>query len=215
MPPPDPPPDDSPTLSQPGPGETIGLPASGSAAAPAQVGDYDVLEELARGGMGVVFRARQRSANRVVALKMLPAGAPAGPADFRRFRQEAEAAAHLDHPHILPVYEVGDHDGRPFFSMKLAPGGTLAHLLRESPRAGVRGLVTLLSQVTRAVHYAHQRGILHRDLKPANVLIDADGSPLVTDFGLAKRTDTDSGLTQSGAIIFRATGRFRLICRAR
>jgi predicted Ser/Thr protein kinase len=199
----DPPPGETVALPPPDPSATLTSPAASPSAAapPSAVGDYELLGELARGGMGVVFRARQRSANRLVALKMILGGQLAGAADRQRFRQEAEAAANLDHPNILPVYEVGEHDGRPFFSMKLAPGGTLADLLRESPRTNVRELVELLIQMARAVHHAHQRGILHRDLKPANVLLDADGSPLITDFGLAKRAGADSGMTHSGAIV--------------
>jgi hypothetical protein len=178
----------------------VTLPAAAAVPEPASgtVGDYELLGEIARGGMGVVFRARQRSANRVVAVKMILAGHLAGPADVRRFRAEAEAAANLDHPNILPVYEVGEHDGRPFFSMKLAPGGTLAGCL-PAVVADPTAAAALVAKLARAVHHAHQRGILHRDLKPANVLLDADGNPLITDFGLAKRTD--SGATHSGAIV--------------
>ena len=118
-------------------------------------------------------------------------------ADVQRFRQEAENAAGLDHPNLVPVYEVGIHDGQPYFSMKLIDGGSLA----QGPRVATRGLAALMVKVARAVHHAHQRGILHRDLKPGNVLLDAHGEPHVTDFGLAKRVEGDSALTQTGAVV--------------
>ena len=163
-------------------------------------GDYELLSEIARGGMGVVFRARQVSLNREVALKMILTGQLASAADVARFRAEAEAAANLDHPNVLPIYEVGEHQGQQYFAMKLVPGGSLAGKVEawvNDPKAAVSVFV----KVCRAVDFAHRRGILHRDLKPGNILMDRDGTPFVTDFGLAKKVDGDSNLTQSGAIV--------------
>jgi eukaryotic-like serine/threonine-protein kinase len=173
-------------------------------------GDYELLGEIARGGMGVVYRARQVSLDRLVALKMIRSGEFAGPAEERRFRQEVEAVAALDHPHVVPVYEVGEHRGHQYYSMRLLEGGTLDQRAGGLAVPGASGsearrrqrvIAALVRTVARAVHHAHQRGVLHRDLKPSNILLDEAGAPHVADFGLARRVGADSSLTTTGAVL--------------
>ena len=173
---------------------------AGVSTLPARFGDYTLLEEVGRGGMGIVYRAMQESLGRTVAVKMLLRRDLASQADLARFRSEAEAAARLDHPGIVPIFEVGEHDGQPFYSMRFIEGTTLAKRLTQgdvSSREGAR----LLAKVADAIHAAHDRGVLHRDLKPSNILIDTAGEPHVSDFGLAKRIEADQSVTHTGAIL--------------
>jgi serine/threonine protein kinase/WD40 repeat protein len=186
-----------------------------SAATNERAGDYELLERIGRGGMGVVFRARDLRLNRFVALKLILTGKLASDLEVKRFRIEAEAAARLEHSNIVPIYDVGMHEGRHFFAMKLVEGGTLAdHILQAEERAEEKrgqgekerdplsDAASMIAKIARAVHHAHQRGILHRDLKPGNILIDAvTGEPMVMDFGLARRLEEDSSLTVSGMVM--------------
>ncbi len=172
----------------------------GAATLPAVFGDYELLEEIGRGGMGVVYRALQRSLGRIVAIKMLLRRDLASSSDLARFRSEAEAAARLDHPGIVPIFEVGEHDGLPFYSMRFIEGTTLAKRLTQGSLPP-REAAALLAKVADAVQAAHSRGVLHRDLKPSNILIDSGGEPLVSDFGLAKRLEDTDSVTHTGAIL--------------
>ncbi|MFO0879134.1 MAG: serine/threonine-protein kinase [Gemmataceae bacterium] len=170
------------------------------------LGDFELLEVIGRGGMGVVYRAWQKSLQRVVALKMILRGEQATPADLARFQVEVQAAALLQHPNVVPVYSAGEHNGQAYFSMPYVEGQTLAALLMRGPMRP-RDAAQLLAAVARGVDFAHSKGILHRDLKPSNILIDPEGQPHVTDFGLAKRVRAEGDgvmserLTHSNAII--------------
>ncbi|PYI82697.1 MAG: serine/threonine protein kinase, partial [Verrucomicrobia bacterium] len=168
---------------------------------PRRFGRYQVFEEISRGGAGVVFRARDEALHREVALKFLRAGPLASRDDTRRLFLEARAAARLNHPGIVPVFEIGGaDDAQPFLAMAFLPGGTLAQRLKQSPMTPVQA-ARWLAIMARAVHFAHQHGILHRDLKPGNILFDAAGSPLVADFGLARLLDEDQTLTRTDAVL--------------
>ncbi len=161
-----------------------------------ELGDYELLEEVGRGGQGVVFRARQKSLNRTVALKVISLGQWASKAHLKRFRREAEAAASLDHPSIVPIYEVGEREGACYFSMKFVEGGQLDEVVRRAPMS-IRQAAELIAKVARTVHYAHEHGILHRDIKPGNILLDQKGEPQLTDFGLARLVEAESTVTRT------------------
>lgn len=180
--------------------ETCGADESGEAFVGQSVsyfGDYELIEEIARGGMGVVFKARQTSLNRTVAVKMILAGQFAGSADVQRFQVEAQAAAHLQHPNIVAIHEVGEYQDQHYYSMDYIEGHSLSDLARQNPLPA-RDAARYVATICQAIGYAHDKGILHRDLKPSNVLIDADDQPQITDFGLAKRLHDDSEMTATG-----------------
>jgi ABC-type phosphate/phosphonate transport system substrate-binding protein/tRNA A-37 threonylcarbamoyl transferase component Bud32 len=182
-----------------------------SSAQPRYFGDYELLERIGRGGMGIVYKARQRNLNRLVALKMVLNWRDASLDTLARFSIEAEAAAKLDHPNIVPTYQIGELNGQPFFSMKLVPGASLAKKIPELALAGKSSrrpahealaiVATLMAKVARAVHFAHQHGVIHRDLKPNNILIDPEGEPHLTDFGIAKLLEQDHGLTRTNDVL--------------
>src|SRR5215470_10402493 len=161
-----------------------------------ELGEYELLEEVGRGGQGVVFRARQKSLNRIVALKVIRLGQWASKAHLRRFRLEAEAAARLEHPGIVPIHDVGERDGSCYFSMKFVEGGQLDAVAKREPMP-IRRDAELIAKIARTVHYAHEHGILHRDIKPGNILLDRKGEPHLTDFGLARLVESESSVTQT------------------
>jgi serine/threonine-protein kinase len=164
-------------------------------------GDYEILEKIGHGGQGVVYKARYARLNRLVALKVILAGGHAGEQHLARFLAEAEAVARFQHPNIVQIHEIGEHEGRPYFSLEFVPGGSLAQRLKGSPLPDEKEAAHLVEVLARAVHHAHEHGIVHRDLKPANVLLMPDGTPKVADFGLARFLGTDDGQTADGAVL--------------
>ncbi len=208
-------PGSAPEPAGPAPAETIDYSHQPAAAEPGtqpSIPGYEILEVIGRGGMGVVYKARQKSLKRTVALKMILGGSHAGPGELARFRAEAEAVAQLQHPHIVQIHEIGQHQELPYFSLEFVGGGSLRAKLSATPQLP-RTAAQMVEKLAQAVHAAHQRGIVHRDLKPANVLLAASDPvhgvalggqhfvPKITDFGLAKRLDDDSGQTQTGQIV--------------
>src|SRR6266513_5902628 len=163
-------------------------------------GDFELLEEIGRGGQGVVYRAHQKSLNRTVALKVIGLGPWTTEPHLKRFRREAEAAASLENPCIVPVYEVGERDGSCYFSMKFVEGGQLDEAVKRTPMS-IRRAAELIAKLARTVHYAHEHGILHRDIKPGNILLDTDGEPHLTDFGLARLVETESTVTRTTEVL--------------
>ena len=166
----------------------------------AEFGDYELLEEIGRGGQGLIYRARQKSLNRLVALKVIGLGHLAGATHLKRFRREAEAAASLEHPGIVPIYDVGEHDGACFYSMQFIEGGRLDEFVRREPLP-LRRAVEIIARLAHTVQYAHERGILHRDIKPGNILLDDKGEPHLADFGLARLVETESTVTRTRDIL--------------
>lgn len=165
-----------------------------------EFGDYQLLEQIAQGGMGIVYKARQKSLNRIIALKVIRSSGSASKADIKRFQTEAESAAKLKHPHIVTVYEVGEHEGQPYFTMPYVSGCNLASIVADHPLSPELAVKYALA-MAEAIEYAHREGILHRDLKPSNILIDGNDRVQVTDFGLATQVGNDSELTRTGQII--------------
>lgn len=173
---------------------------SSSIPLPTTIGDYQLIQQIGSGGMGVVFRANQRSLDREVAVKMIQRGRLSSDLDRQRFLAEAAATAKLEHPNIVPVFDVGDADGRPYFSMQLVEGQTLADLVASGPMNQKRA-AKIVAEIARAIQFAHSSGVLHRDIKPSNILIANDGTPMVTDFGLAKQVSADANITRSGMVV--------------
>lgn len=167
---------------------------------PGTVAGYEILDVLGRGGMGVVYKAKENKLGRIVALKMLLSGGHAGAEELARFRAEAEAVARFQHPHIVQIYQIGDEGGHPFFTMEFVQGGSLSKKLSDGKMTWPQA-AELVEKIARAIHYAHQRGVVHRDLKPGNILMDGDDTPKITDFGLAKLMDDDSGQTRDGQVL--------------